>query len=137
MAKEAGPFRPLYLELKLLSVRHALPVFDAGVSVVVVDTLVVFRFDVVPRDLRMSIEFERHVADEVFHKNGVLISPLRDRFFVLAFQQRVQLAAGLTFNDRNQIFDPNSAARTNLYGHDAALIMRPVSGDRLRARAER
>src|SRR5437773_8798868 len=109
------------VEFKTLPARSALPLFDAGVSVMIVDALVVFRLDLVPGDLRTRVEFERHVADKVFYENGVFVGPLSDRFFVLALQQRVQIAAGRTFNDRNQIFDPDGSARTNPHSHDAPL----------------
>src|SRR5204862_2354289 len=49
-----------------------LPLFNAGVGVVVVNALVVFRFRPVPGHVRMSVELEGHIPHEILDENRIL-----------------------------------------------------------------
>jgi len=67
--------------------RPASALLDAGVGVVIVDALVVFRLHAVPGHVRMGVEFEGHISHEVLDENRVFVSPLGHRLFVLPLQQ--------------------------------------------------
>lgn len=61
--------------------------FDAGIGVVVVDTLVIFRLHFEPRDVRMRIELHSHIANQVLNEHWVLIGSLRHRLLILSLEQ--------------------------------------------------
>ena len=85
----------------------------------------------------MRVEFQGNIAHQVFNEHRVFVSPLGNRFFVLPLQQCVQLGAGRAFNHPYQVLNPNRFARPNLHRHLPSLIVRSVSCNRFRTRAER
>src|SRR5262245_43634821 len=55
-----------------------LSLFDTSVGVVVVDALEILGFHPVPGHVRMGIEFDHDIADEVFDEDGVFVGAFGD-----------------------------------------------------------
>ena len=85
----------------------------------------------------MGVEFQGHVPDQVLDEDRVFVGPFRNGLLVLPFQQRVKFRAGGAFNDPDQILDPYGFPRPNLHGHNTALVVRAILGDRLGTGAQR
>ena len=68
---------------------EGLTAFDHGVGAVVMDAFEIFGFDPVPLDIGVGIAFYGYGANEVFDKDGIIIGPLGDMFFVGPFEERV------------------------------------------------
>src|ERR1043165_9087408 len=63
----------------------ALPLLNRGVGVVIMDTFVIFRFDLVPSHVGMGVELQGDVADQVFDEYRVFVGALGDGFFIFPF----------------------------------------------------
>ena len=60
--------------------------FNAGKGVVVVDALEIFGFNLIPRYVRMIVEPERGITDEIFHEDRILVGSLGHVFFVRSLE---------------------------------------------------
>ena len=116
---------------------RASPFLNAGIGVVIVDALEIFRLDLVPRHPGVSIELERHVAHQILHEHRVFIGALRHELFVLPLEQCVQLRTRRTFDHRHHVLDPDRLREPQRHRHQPALVVRAVSGNRLRTRTQR
>ena len=109
--------------------------FYTGVSVVIVDTLEVFGFDLVPCDMRVGVEAGGDVTNQIFDEHGVFIGPFGDVLFIRAFEQGLEFAAGTGLHQFNDVLDPNGFIAAQLDSHFTALVVGAMNTDRLGAGA--
>lgn len=120
-----------------MGIAETLPFLNARIGVMVVNAFEVLGFDSIPGHPRIGVEPQSHVSHKIFDKYRIFVRSLGDRLFVLAFQQSIKLRTRGTFNHRNQVFNPNNFVGPDLDGDFAALIVRPIFGNRFGAGAKR
>ena len=93
------------------------------------DAFRVFRFHLIPSHIRVGVQFDHDVPHQVLDKHRILVSPLRDRLFVLPLQQRKSSALAelsmMAMTSSIQI----GLRESELDGHFAALVVRAVCAD--------
>lgn len=111
--------------------------FDHGPGVVVMDRFEVFGFDAIPSDRGMLIGFDSDVAHYIFYEDGVVVGGFGDKFFVWAFEDRVELSGSGGFDEVDEFFDPDGGGEAHGEGDDAALVVGAAFADGFGAGAER
>ena len=127
--------------LQSIAALFMLIIFRVGIRIVIVYALKVFRLHAEPdKGLFAQAEIPQskvNLAHYVFHKARIVVSMFSHKFFVRTFEQRIQPAGRGVFYDGNHVFYPEKARIPQLYGNNAALVVRTVVADCLGTGAHR
>lgn len=104
---------------------------DEGVGVVVVDRFEVLGLHAVPNDVGVPIGAFRHIANEVFDEDRVIVSAFGDSLFVGTFENAIEFAGGALFDELDEVFHPGRGACSHGKGDVAALVMGAAVADGL------
>ena len=100
------------------------------------DALEVFAFHHVLANAVVVVQAHGHVADHVLNELRVIVGALGHPLLVGPLQNAEQFARGFFLGEVDEFFNPHMAGDTRLDGDMRALVVRTVSGNLLRARAQ-
>src|SRR2546430_17415698 len=100
------------------------------------DRFEAFRGNVETRKARLGLEARPHFPDQVLDEARPRVGALGDVLLVRPLEDRVEVAGGARFDERNEVLDPEEPGEPDLDPDDAALVVGRALADRLAAGAE-
>src|SRR5256885_7855948 len=109
---------------------------EPGVGAVGVDRLEALGGDLEARKRRLGLEARPDLPDQVLDEARSRVGALGDVFLVRPLEDRVEVAGGARFDERDEVLDPEELREPDLDPDDAALVVRGALADRLAARTQ-
>ena len=91
----------------------------------------IFRLDHVGIDAAILIQRRRNITHQILYEFRVIVSALRDIFFVRALEQTVELTGSLLLGNAHEFFDPDMTIRARRDRHVRTLIVSAIFRDLL------